>query len=150
MKHPPPQQAFGPTINRISDVMAHTNRYAFKGVSKLAADARVSASSVSRLINGKMNPSFAMVARITAALEACLGHRIDPRDLIAELGRFLTPHTCDLVGCQGCFPENATDEFGDVKSAFVGVEPGQWVTSRYPKGYHKPKKGGAHDHSAND
>lgn len=143
MKHQPPPQAFGPTINRVSDLMAHTNRYAFRGVTKLAADARVSASSVSRLINGKMNPSFVMVARITTALEAVLGYRIDPRDLVAELGRFLTPHTCDLAGCQGCLPENATDEFGDIKPAYQDVKPGRWVTSRYPKGYLETRKGGS-------
>lgn len=141
MKHPPPTQAFGPVVNRVSDLMIHTNRYAFHGVTRLALDAKVSPSSVSRLINGKMNPSFAMVARVTTALEKTLGYRIDPRDLVAELGRFLTPHTCDLAGCQGCLPENATDEFGDIKPAFNGVKPGCWVTSRYPKGYSESKKG---------
>lgn len=143
MKHPPPTQAFGPVINRVADLMIHTTRYAFHGVSRLAADANVSPSSVSRLINGKMNPSFAMVARITTALEQTLGYRIDPRDLVAELGRFLTPHTCDLAGCRGCLPENATDEFGDLKPAFDGVKPGRWVTSRHPKGYIESKKGGS-------
>ncbi len=143
MHKPPPTQAFGPVINRVSDLMIHTTRYAFHGVSRLAADAKVSPSSVSRLINGKMNPSFAMVARITTALEQTLGYRIDPRDLVAELGRFLTPHTCDLVGCRGCLPENATDEFGDLKPAFHGVKPGRWVTSRHPKGYIESIKGGS-------
>ncbi len=143
MKNTPPKQAFGPTINRIADVMAHTNRYAFCGVARLAADAKVSPSSISRLINGKMNPSFALVARVTTALEATVGYRIDPRELVAELGRFLTPHTCDLMGCQGCLPGNAMDEFGDIKPAFADVRPGRWVTSRYPKGYKATAKGGA-------
>lgn len=135
MTHPPPQ-AFGPTVNRVSDVAAHTTRYAFKGVGRLARDAGVSPSAVSRLLNGKMNPSFLMVARITAALEKELGYRIDPRDLVAESGRFLTRFTCDLVAdCRGCYPDAATDEFGDTKRAFEGVRPGQWVTSRYPSGY---------------
>ena len=128
-------------VIRLQDVMIHTTRYAFHGVTRLAIDAKVSPSSVSRLINGKMNPSFAMVARVTTALEKSLGYRIDPRDLVAELGKFLTPHTCDLVGCQGCLPDNATDEFGDLKPAFDGVKPGRWVTSRYPKGYIESKKG---------
>jgi transcriptional regulator with XRE-family HTH domain len=142
MKHPPPTQAYGPTINRISDVMAHTDRYAFGGVTKLAADARVSPSSVSRLVHGKLNPSFNLVARVTTALEETLGYPIDPCDLVSELGKFLTPHTCDLAGCQrGCLPESATDEFGNIKSAFEGVKPGHWVTSRYPKGYISSQKG---------
>ncbi len=133
------KQVFGPTINRISDVMAHTERYAFKGVTRLAIDARVSASSVSRLLNGQQNPSFLMVARLTAALEKALGFQIDPRELVAESCSFLTRHTCDLVGCRGCLPSNAIDEFGDRKAAFAGVDPGTWVTSRYPRGY-QPRK----------
>lgn len=141
MKHQPPKQAFGPAIPRFADVMAHTDRYAFKGVSRLAKDARVCASSVSRLINGRISPSFVMVARLTAALERQLGRTIDPRDLIAESGEFLTRHTCDLVGCRGCLPANALNELGDSKSAFAEVKPGNWVTSKYPKGY-QPQKGG--------
>lgn len=142
MKHPPNTQAYGPAINRISDVMAHTTRYAFRGVTRLAEDARVSPSSISRLVHGKLNPSFILVARVTSALERTLGYHIDPRDLVAELGRFLTTHTCDLAGCRGCLPDNAMDEFGTIKSAFDGVKPGRWVTSRYPKGYKAPQKGG--------
>lgn len=139
MNHQQPKQVFGPAINRISDVMAHTDRYAFKGVTRLASDARVSASSVSRLINGKINPSFLLVARIAKALEAQLGYKVDPRDLIAESGAFLTRFACDLADCRGCLPDNATDEFGDLKPAFINVRPGNWVTSRHPKGYRDEK-----------
>lgn len=135
-----PPQAFGPAINRVADVMAHTNRYAFKGVRRLAMDARVSASSVSRLLNGKINPSFLMVARITEALEAAVGLRLDPRDLVSESGEFLTRYACDLVGCRGCLPENALDEFGDRKPTFDGITPGTWVTSRFPHGYAQRKE----------
>lgn len=146
MTHPPPQ-AFGPTVNRLGDVAAHTTRYAFKGVARLARDAGVSPSAVSRLLNGKMNPSFAMVARLTGALERELGYRIDPRDLVAENGAFPTRHVCDLVvGCRGCLPECATDEFGDLKRAFYGVEPGRWVTSRHPHGIETDQEeGGDHE-----
>lgn len=141
MKNQTSPQAFGPAVNRFSDVMAHLDRYAFKGVTRLARDARVSASSVSRLINGKMNPSFLMIARLTSALERELGVRIDPRDLFAESGAFLQPYVCDLVGCKGCLPEVAWDEFGDIKTAYSGVKPGRWVTSRFPAGYTRAKGG---------
>ncbi len=137
MYNKPPTQAYGPTINRFADVMAHLDRFAFKGVARLAKDARVSPSTVSRIINGKLNPSFVLVARLTTALEKALGFKIDPRDLVAENGTFLTKFVCDLVGCRGCYPENATDEFGYVKAAFQKVEPGKWVTSRYPQGITK-------------
>lgn len=135
MKHPPSTQVFGPSVNRFSDLMAHTNRYAFRGVSRLAYDAGLSPSSVSRLINSRMNPSFIVVARLTSALEAEFGFHIDPRDLIAENGLFLTRFACDLAHCRGCLPDNASDEFGDLKPAFAKVKSGQWVTSRHPSGF---------------
>lgn len=130
-------QVFGPTINRLADVMAHSDRFAFKGVSRLAREAGVSPSSVSRLINGRSNPSFLMVARLTEALERAYGYRIDPRDLVAEGGGFLHRFCCEVTGCSGCLPESALDEFGDTKQAFAGVQPGKWVTSRHPNGLTK-------------
>ena len=135
MKHPPPLQAFGPVVNRFTDVMAHSDRFAFRGTSKLALDAGVSVSSVSRVIHGEVNPSFRTVVRLTEAVERELGIRIDPRDLVAESGRFLTRFTCGLVGCRGCLPDCARDEFGALKSTYAGVAPGTWVTSRHPRGY---------------
>ncbi len=139
-KHPP-TQALGPAINRLADIMAHSNRYAFEGVKRLASDARVDPSSVSRFINRKLNPSFIFVARLTHALEEHLGIVLDPRDIVAERGEFLTRYACDLcMSCDGCLPDAAYDEFGDIKQAFRDVTPGQWSTSRYPKGY-KPEKG---------
>jgi len=129
------KQAFGPAICRIGDVMAHTSWYAFCGVSRLAKDAQVNASSLSRVLNGKTNPSFLMVARITAALERRLGIRLDPRDLIAESGVFRTSALCDVVGCPGCLPQQAYDEFSDLKPTYAGIKKGTWVTSRYPRGY---------------
>lgn len=141
MSNKPPSQALGPAINRISDVMAHTPFYQFKGTGRLAADAQVDSSVISRLIHGQINPSFLLVARVTTALEERLGMRLDPRDLVAQEGRFLTRSVCDLVGCRGCLPDIALDEFGDRKTAYLGVEPGKWVSSRYPKGYPLMKGG---------
>jgi len=135
-RHP---QVFGPTINRLADVMAHHDRFAFKGVSRLAREAGVSPASVSRLINGVSNPSFLMVARLTEALEKAYGYRIDPRDLVAESGNFIHKFCCDVAGCTGCLPDNALDEFGDLKPTFDGVQPGTWVSSRHPKGLTQPK-----------
>ena len=136
MNHPPPlPQAVGPAISRLADVMAHINRYSFRGTARLAEDSGVSPSYLSRLINSRRaKPSSLIVARITAALEGACGLRIDPRDLVAEHGRFLTRHVCDVVGCRGCLPSNAYDEFGDLKPTFADVKPGQWLTSQFPHG----------------
>lgn len=142
MNHPPPKQAFGPTINRVRDVMAHTRKYAFRGVPRLASDAGVHRTTLSRVVHGTINPSAAMAHRIATALQKELGVPIDPRELFAENGGFPTRYTCDLVGCRGCLPEAATDEFGDLKAMYLGVEPGKWVTSAYPRGFSARKGGG--------
>ena len=135
MQHHPPKQVFGPSICRISDVMAHSARFAFRGTRRLAFAAGVSPASVSRIIHGELNPSAVMLARITTALEKEFGHRIDPRDLLAEYGQFPTRFVCDLLGCPGCLPDRAFDEFGDLTATFTNIKPGQWVTSRYPQGF---------------
>jgi transcriptional regulator with XRE-family HTH domain len=139
MSNKSPSQASPPVINRLGDVMAHLNRYMFKGVARLAFDAGVAPSTVSRLLHHRINPSFALVSRITDALERQLGVRIDPRDVFAEHGRFLTKYACDLVGCPGCLPEQAQDAFGNILPAFSDVEVGRWVTSTYPHGFPSKK-----------
>ncbi|MBS1722970.1 MAG: helix-turn-helix transcriptional regulator [Armatimonadetes bacterium] len=130
-----PKQAFGPTINRFLDVMAHSDRFAFRGSSRLAFDAGVNPSTLSRILYGEINPSFALVARLTGALEKEFGLRFDPRDLVAENGEFLTPFTCDLVGCPGCLPDKSHDGSNVITPEFRSVKPASWVTSRYPKGF---------------
>jgi len=136
-----PKQVFGPTINRISDVMAHTTRYAFQGVPRLARDAGIHRTTLSRVIYGKSNPFSQTVGRIASALERELKRPIDPRELFAVDGEFPTRYTCDLVGCRGCLPEAATDEFGNRKFAYQGVMPGRWVTSAFPNGVSHEKGG---------
>jgi hypothetical protein len=143
MTNPPPNQAYGPNISRLADLMAHSSRYSCHGVGRLAADAHVSSSAISRVIAGKRYPTYNMVMRIVSALEREFGIAIDPRDVVAENGAFPTPFVCDLVGCRGCMPEAATDEFHHVKHKYLDVRPGEWVTSRYPHGY-EPNKEASH------
>lgn len=101
----------------------------------------MSSSTISRINAGKLRGGVVLLHRIMDALEKDLGVRIESRDLFAEDGRFLTRFTCDLVGCRGCYPEQAFDEFGDLKLAFARIKPGKWVTSQYPRGYVSPEKG---------
>ncbi|HMS56451.1 MAG TPA: helix-turn-helix transcriptional regulator [Fimbriimonadaceae bacterium] len=139
MHQPLTPQAFGPAINRLSDVMEHSDRLSFCGVRRLARAARVSPSSVSRLMHGQINPSFLLVARITTAVEKATGLTIDPRDIVAEHGEFLTRFTCDLMQCRGCLPEAARDSDGHHNPKFAGVAPGKWVCSRNPEGISERK-----------
>lgn len=112
--------------NRILALMAHTTRYAFKGETRLAADAGVSKSAVCRLLNGQSSPSFALVVAITHALEKHLKRRLDPRDLISLDGAYLTTSACELAGCKGCLPTEAYDENNRLKPEFKHIKPGQW------------------------
>lgn len=140
MKHPPSPKPLGATISRLADVMAHIERYAFHGVKHLALDAGVSRSTVSRIMWGICNPTQAIMTRVIAALEFQLQRHIDTRDVFAENGQFLTNSVCDLVGCPGCLPSNALDEFGKVTPTFAGIAPGTWVTSRHPLGFNLPNQ----------
>ena len=112
--------------NRIRAVLKHTTRYAFQSQSRLARDIGVSRSTISRLLRGKVRPSFALVFAVTRALEEDLGRRLDPRELISPDGTYPTPFVCSLVGCRGCLPEEAYDEHGNVRSHWENVLPGRW------------------------
>jgi len=115
--------------NRIFALMAHTRRYAFKGETRLAADAGVSKSAVCRLLNGRSSPSYALVLAVTSALEKHLGHSIDPRDVISADGRYPTASACELAGCKGCLPAEAYDENDQVKPQYRHLRPGQWTVA---------------------
>lgn len=112
--------------NRILALMAHTTRYAFKGGTRLAADAGVSKSAVCRLLNGQSSPSFALVLAITKALEKHLHRPLDPRDLISLDGHYPTASACQLAGCKGCLPPEAYDENNILRPEFKDIKPGQW------------------------
>jgi len=126
MEHPRRQEAH----NRIKAVMVHINRYAFQGQARLAADAGVSRSAVSRFLSGQSSPSFSLVFALTAALEQQLGKRIDPRELLTFSGVYPTPCVCDLVGCRGCLPEEVYSEDGTVKPEYRSLKPGAWSTEQ--------------------
>lgn len=129
------------THNRIHVVLAHTSRYAFEPQARLAADVGVSRSTISRLINGRSSPSFALVQRITAALERALQRPLDPRELFSPDGTYPTPSGCALCGCQGCMPEEAFERGGQRKPAFRTMQPGDWSLSppaQKPRAYSRP------------
>lgn len=115
--------------NRILALMAHTTRYAFQGETRLASDAGVSKSAVSRLLTGQSSPSFALVVALTKALEKRMGRSLDPRDLISLDGSYPTATACELAGCKGCLPAEAYDEQNRLKPEYKDVKPGQWAAS---------------------
>lgn len=112
--------------NRIAAVMEHTTQYAIEGRARLARDAGVSKSAVSRLVKGECVPSSTLLMAVTQALEAALGRTLDPREIVSQDGNYPTPNVCDLCGCPGCLPDRAYDEDGSLRPQWEGVEPGQW------------------------
>jgi transcriptional regulator with XRE-family HTH domain len=94
-----------PVQNRLEAVMAHINWYLFAPVTRLARDAGVSHSSLSRVLSGQSAPSFSLACKVTHALEKRLGvpvGHLDPRELFSLDGSYPTACTCALVGCPGC------------------------------------------------
>lgn len=99
-----PKQAARPVISRLGDLMAHSSLYAFKGNTRMANEIGSNPNTISRLVCGRLqNPSFFLVARITAALEREFGRHIDPREVFAEAGEFISGHVCMALGCIGCY-----------------------------------------------
>jgi transcriptional regulator with XRE-family HTH domain len=117
--------------NRIAAVMEHVSFYSFQGQARLAADAGVSRSAVSRLLAGKAAPSFAVTVAVTAALEKRLGRRLDPRDLVSFDGTYLIPSACDLCGCRGCLPSAAYDAEDLLKPEFRHLVRGGSLSRQY-------------------
>lgn len=119
--------------NRLLVLMAHTSRYAFRGQARLAQDAGVSRSTISRLLRGRIaSPSFALVCAITRALETHMNRRLDPRELIAPGGAYPTPSGCALAGCRGCMPDEAYDDEGELRAEYRGLRPGDWSLAGSP------------------
>lgn len=134
LSHRSPTKINGSQVhNRILALMAHTSRYAFQGETRLAKDAGVSKSAISRLLRGHSSPSFALVVVLTKALEKRLGRPLDPRDLISLDGNYPTATACELAGCKGCWPAEAYDEHNRLKPEFKNVKPGQWAISALAK-----------------
>lgn len=117
--------------------MAHTLWYAFEPQARLARDAGVSRSTISRLITGKINPSFRLVQAITAALSQRLNdtldspmtNPLDPREVFSTNGVYPTSSVCRLAGCPGCLPEEAYDRNGNRRPEFQQMRPGDWCNS---------------------
>ena len=147
--HPPQELPSGvPVNNRLSALMAHTLWYAFEPQARLAKDAGVSRSTISRLMTGKINPSFRLVQAITTALskrlddarEVPMTTPLDPREVFSADGCYPTPSVCQLAGCPGCLPEEAYDRHNNRKEKYRNAQPGDWC--RAPKTVAEPAPAG--------
>ena len=113
-------------------LMVHTTRYAFEGQARLAQDAGVSRSTISRLISGQAAPSLRLAEAVTRALSIGLGRSLSTADLFSPDGSYREPSACALCGCRGCLPEAAYDYKGNRRPEWKNARPGDW--SRSPQG----------------
>ena len=119
-----------PIQNRIPILLVHIPKLSIRGQARLAAEVGVSRSTVSRLVNGKINPSYRLARSVTDALERFLRRPLDMRDVFSTDGTYLTPSGCALCRCRGCLPEAAWSEDGTLKPEWKEALPGDWSVAR--------------------
>lgn len=125
----PPSAGYQVTriTNRLKAILLHIPYYSFEGSAKLARDTGLAPSSVSRIIRGKMSPSYVVVESIARAISHRWRKRLDPREIFTTNGSYPTPSTCELMGCLGCLPPEAWSETTDtLRSQWKQQRPGDW------------------------
>lgn len=117
--------------NRVGSLSMHVKRYAFRGTSRLASDAGVSKSTISRLIRGHYEPLYTTAKKVIESLELRLGRRLDFREVFSDNGTYPTEHICELVGCPGCLPDRLFEPDGRRRLTNRNILPGSWTGDNY-------------------
>ena len=115
-----------PVQNRVNVLLVHIPKLSIRGQARLAAEVGVSRSTISRLVNGRINPSYRLARGVTSALERLLGYSLDMRDVFSTDGTYLTSSGCALCKCSGCFPDYYYDEDDNLRPEWHGKQPGEW------------------------
>ena len=119
-----------PIQNRVHILLVHIPKLSIRGQARLAVEVGVSRSTISRLVSGRINPSYRLARGVTDALERFLGKPLDMREVFSTDGTYLTPSGCALCRCHGCLPEAAWDEDGTLRPEWEGARPGDWSLAR--------------------
>ena len=122
-----------PVRNRLRVLLVHIPAFSIQGQARLAHDAGVARSTVSRLVNGQISPSYRLAHAVTDALERKRGHPLDIREVFTLDGTYPTPSGCALCGCQGCLPQDAWGEDDALKPEWKDARPGDWSLARPPQ-----------------
>jgi len=116
--------------NRVRVLLVHIPAFSIQGQARLADAAAVARSTISRLVNGRISPSYRLARAVTDALEKRLGQPLDIRDVFTTDGTYPTPSGCALCRCKGCLPEEAWGEDNVLKSEWRDARPGDWSIAR--------------------
>jgi len=135
-----------PVQNRVPVLLVHIPKLSIRGQARLAAEVGVSRSTVSRLVNGRINPSYRLARGVTDALERFLGRPLDMRDVFSTDGTYLEPSGCKLCLCGGCLPESAWQDDGTLKPEWKEARPGDWSVA-CPADTFVPTESGIHAES---
>lgn len=115
-----------PVQNRVRVLLVHIPKLSIRGQARLASEVGVSRSTISRLVNGRINPSYRLARGVTTALEKMMGRPLDMREVFSIDGTYLTPSGCALCRCGGCLPDQAYDPEGNLRPEWRGQRPGDW------------------------
>ena len=116
--------------NRLRAIIQHIPAFYFQPITKLAREAGVSHSAISRICSGKSGASYPVVCAVTEVLEQRFGKRIDPREIVSFDGTYPTSSVCELCNCKGCTPHAFWDEkIDEVKPQYRAVDTRAWSLS---------------------
>lgn len=122
-----------PRFNRALYVLIHVPWYGFDGQQRLAADAGVAGSTISRILKGINIPRLVVQQNIADAFSRRLGLPIPAREVFSPDGTYPTLSCCQLCGCTGCFPPWAYNEDTDEPlPEWEYATPGVWSLGTSP------------------
>lgn len=125
-----PGQKPQPIQNRVKVLLVHIPKFSIQGQARLATEVGVSRSTISRLVHGRINPSYRLARGVTDVLERMLGKPLDMREVFSTDGTYLTPSGCALCRCHGCLPDVAWEDEGRLKPGWEDARPGDWSLAR--------------------
>lgn len=123
---PTPRSGPSRVRNRLDAILWHVPRYTVRGTSRLASDAGIAKSAVSRLRRGKGHPDYIVLYRVAEAIGRQIGRTLDLREIAVEEGdEYPTPFVCEIFGCR-CLPPWAYGKDDTVRERFTDMVPGRW------------------------
>jgi len=120
-----------PVRNRLRSILWHVPRYQVQTTSRLASDAGVAKSAISRLLRGVGQPNYILMVKVAEAIGREIGRPFPLREIaVAEGSEYPTPFPCSLFGCR-CLPPWAYDGDGALRPQFTNLVPGEWSSDAH-------------------